>query len=100
MADNEPGQTIIAQSAELPGFNFSLGPRGRALVEGTLLLALVWVAYLPALKAGFIWDDPDYVTDNVTLYDLHGLRQIWFEPSASPQYYPLTLSSFWLEYHI
>jgi tetratricopeptide (TPR) repeat protein len=58
------------------------------------------VAYLPALRCGFIWDDDQYVTENLTLRDLAGLRLIWFTPAATPQYYPLVHTTFWLEYHL
>jgi tetratricopeptide (TPR) repeat protein len=67
---------------------------------GLLLVGLVFVAYLPALGCGFIWDDESYVTENLTLRSLAGLRQIWFTPAATPQYYPLVHSGFWLEYHL
>ena len=48
---------------------------------------------------GFIWDDDAFVTGNSLLKSAAGLRQIWFEPGATTQYYPLTYSSLWLEYH-
>ncbi len=63
-----------------------------------MLLVLTALAYLPALQAGFIWDDDAYVTENVTLRSLEGLRSIWLEPEALPQYYPLVHTSFWLEH--
>lgn len=63
-----------------------------------VLFVLTLIAYLPALRAGFIWDDDDYVTNNLTLRTLAGLRQIWFELGATPQYYPLVHTTFWLEY--
>lgn len=62
-----------------------------------LLFALVLLAYLPALRAGFIWDDDDYVTQNAALTDTDGLRRIWLTPGATPQYYPLVFTSFWIE---
>ena len=61
---------------------------------------LVVVAYLPALHAGFIWDDDSYVTGNDTLRSADGLAKIWLEPSLSPQYYPVVFTSFWCEYHL
>ena len=64
------------------------------------IIALVFVAYLPALGAGYIWDDDDYVTENQCLRSVDGLRRIWVEPGATHQYYPLVHSSFWLEYHL
>src|SRR5213079_1491402 len=53
---------------------------------------------LRVLQPGFIWDDDSYVTANPTLQTLDGLRRIWLEPGAVPQYYPLTFTSFWIEY--
>ncbi len=65
-----------------------------------LLLAVTIVAYQPVWSAGFIWDDDAYVTQNPTLYDLNGLRRIWFEVGATPQYYPLVHTVFWIEQHL
>ena len=67
---------------------------------GFALLLIVAVTYMPVLSAGFIWDDDDYVTENEQLRTLDGLREIWFEPGATPQYYPLVHSSFWMEYQL
>jgi hypothetical protein len=64
------------------------------------LVALVVVAYLPALGNGWIWDDDDYVTANQALRSLHGLWQLWFEPGVVPQYYPVTFTSLWVEWQL
>ena len=61
------------------------------------LVAAVVVAYLPALRAGFIWNDDTYVTENPTLDGAQGLRLIWADPYANEQYYPLVFTSFWVE---
>jgi tetratricopeptide (TPR) repeat protein len=65
-----------------------------------LLVALTLVAYAPTLDAGFIWDDDDYVTENPTLRSADGLRQIWLDYGATPQYYPVVHTSYWLEYQL
>lgn len=65
-----------------------------------LLVAVVLLAYLPALRAGFIWDDEDYVTRNPVIRTADGLERIWFEPSSLPQYYPLVHTTYWIEYHL
>ena len=65
-----------------------------------LLVAITLAAYLPALLGQFVWDDDGYVTDNRLLHSLNGLWQIWFVPGATPQYYPLTFTSFWVDYHL
>ncbi|MEW6198987.1 MAG: tetratricopeptide repeat protein [Planctomycetota bacterium] len=69
-------------------------------VAGVAVLLAVVAAYLPALRAGFIWDDDDYVTANETLRSPDGLRRIWFEIGATPQYYPLVHTTFWIEYRL
>ncbi|MFO8008889.1 MAG: tetratricopeptide repeat protein [Candidatus Brocadiia bacterium] len=78
----------------------ALRSRRKALLAGLLLFALAVSAYLPATQSGFIWDDDDYVQQNRLLRSLAGLRRIWFEPTATPQYYPLVHTTYWLEYHL
>src|SRR5579862_5255860 len=65
--------------------------------SAALLVLLTGAAYVPALRGGFIWDDDDYVTANRMLRSADGLRRIWTDPGAVPQYYPLTFTTFWLE---
>src|SRR5438874_11081524 len=74
--------------------------RSRVLATGSLLTIATIVAYLPAIRAGFIWDDPDYVVNNMNLRSAHGLFDTWFSPLSLPQYYPLVHTTFWLEYHL
>ncbi len=62
---------------------------------------LVVVAYLPALRGQFLWDDDDNIINRMPLLrSLDGLRRIWLEPGATQQYYPLTHTTFWLDYHL
>jgi hypothetical protein len=60
-----------------------MGGHRKAL--GAALVLLTFVSYGPALTAGFIWDDDDYVENNSTLRSWDGLRRIWTEPGATPQ---------------
>ena len=75
-------------------------PRRRWLLFGLFLIAATLLAYQPIWHAGFIWDDDHYVTGNLALRSLKGLWQIWFVPGATPQYYPMTFTGFWVEYHL
>jgi len=62
-----------------------------------LVLAVVtFVAYQPVWHAGFIWDDDDHLTVNPAMTAPDGLRMIWSSLAVS-RYYPLTLTSFWIE---
>lgn len=74
--------------------------RRTRLLAGTLIAAAVLAVYLPVLQAGYIIDDDNYVTANRELRDFDGLKRIWFDLNATPQYYPLVFSSFWVEYQI
>ena len=67
---------------------------------GAALLVLVTVlVYVPAMRGGFIWDDAGLLTDNPAVKTIDGLYSIWFGNWAV-DYIPLTLSSFWLEWHL
>lgn len=61
-----------------------------------LIVLLTVVAYLPAMRGGFIWDDDDHLTANPAMTAPHGLRMIWSSLAVS-RYYPLTLTSFWVQ---
>ena len=74
--------------------------RQRCVLLLVLLAVATVVAYVPALQAGFIWDDDSYVEDNAVLRTIGGLTRIWFEPTSIPQYYPLVHTTFWLEYQL
>lgn len=69
-------------------------------MAGALIFLLVLLAYIPAIRAGYIWDDDSYVTHNFMLRSLGGLWRIWFKLGATPQYYPLVHTGFWIEYHL
>ena len=59
----------------------------------------IWFAYLPALGAGFVWDDEPLITANPLLRSLSGLAEIW-SGARTADYFPLTNTIFWIEYHL
>lgn len=65
-----------------------------------VLAGTVVLAYGRLWWAGFIWDDDDYVINNSRLRSLAGLARIWLVPGSTSQYYPLTHTSFWIEYQL
>ncbi|HUT23250.1 MAG TPA: tetratricopeptide repeat protein [Sumerlaeia bacterium] len=75
--------------------------RTQATAAGVVLLELlVLAAYLPALSAGFVWDDDVALIQNPLIPARNGLWKIWTQPSAIPRethYWPLFYTSFWLE---
>ena len=72
---------------------------GRALVLGLLVAA----AYLPALEAGFVWDDRIFIEGQPVVHDWSGLWNIWFSPAdikKEAHYWPVVYTSFWLEHKL
>ena len=73
--------------------------RARLLLGALLLAGVAILAYLPALKGGFIWDDNRFLTNNTVLKASDGLRRIWFT-GESPDYWPVSSTSVWLEWRL
>jgi len=73
-------------------------PRVKGALLAALLVGMVLAAYGPALRAGFIWDDDDYVTENPLLHAPDGFERIWLSMDAPSQYFPLVYSAFRIEY--
>ena len=71
--------------------------RGRTLAGAALIVVATLAAYAPVYRAGFIWNDSDYVTAPA-LQSWSGLARIWFQVGATEQYYPLLHSAFWVEH--
>jgi protein O-mannosyl-transferase len=89
-SNTAPGLSSPAVSAQ----NTSSAPK--SWVFAFALVVLTFVAYLPAIRGGFIWDDDDHLTANPAMTSTHGLRLIWSSLAVS-RYYPLTLTTFWVE---
>jgi|GEM_PF-6880552 len=73
--------------------------------EGTIfriavLVLLTLLVYLPSFRAGFVWDDDLFVTDNVVIKaGWDGLHDIWFSKKLLA-WFPMTATSWWLEWHL
>ena len=62
-----------------------------------LILAVVTLmAYSPAWHGQLLWDD-DNCTTPPELRSVEGLRRIWFQPSATAQYYPFLYTTYWVQ---
>jgi protein O-mannosyl-transferase len=61
-----------------------------------LLFVTTMLVYFPAWNGTPIWDDDAHLT-KPELRSLAGLAQIWIQPGATQQFYPLAHTVFWLE---
>ena len=65
-----------------------------------LLVAVTLLVYLPGMPGQFVWDDDSWTTRIPgLLQNSSGLRTMWCRPTALQQYYPLSGTTFWLDYH-
>jgi Flp pilus assembly protein TadD len=71
--------------------------RGHLLLA-SLLVAAVLLAYVPALRGGYVWDDDLYLTRNPLITAPDGLFRIWFSLDTPSQYFPLVYTSFRFEH--
>ena len=65
---------------------------------GLLLVAVTFLAFWPALRGNFIWDDDYHLTNNPCIIGPIGFKGIW--TSRAAVYYPLVLTSFWIQHAI
>ncbi len=77
-----------------------LGGVKRASATGAaLIILLTFIAYIPAIRGGFLWDDDTLIIENPLIKATDGLYRIWFTTEPA-DYYPVTNSLAWLQWHL
>ncbi len=64
-----------------------------------LLLVSTVIAYGPAIRGEFVWDDALYLRDNPLIQARDGLQRFWLTTEFT-DYYALSNTSFWLEWRL
>jgi tetratricopeptide (TPR) repeat protein len=81
----------------------------RTLLIALLIVIATLIAYIPAMRAGYIWDDDQYLYENELVQSDDGLADIWsvrYSPEfghllpQTPQYYPFVFTAFWIEHQL
>jgi Tfp pilus assembly protein PilF len=62
-----------------------------------LLVVVAIAVEWPALHGVYQWDDDAHIWANPNLRDTAGLVRTWTNPRSNLQYYPLTITGFWIE---
>lgn len=101
-----------ARFREPPGCDLPAGGRVTRRVRGLsesfsarclLLTSAILIAYLPALRAGFVWDDFAAIHSNALLRTPAGLRDIWLTVGLienESHYWPVLYTLYWVEYQL
>jgi tetratricopeptide (TPR) repeat protein len=71
----------------------------KPILPAVVILLATLAFYLPALDAGFVFDDEHFLTANPLIKAGDGLRRFWFTTEAE-DYFPLTSTSLWLEWRL
>ena len=90
-------QSAPAKRRDMPS---SPGGSQKSTIALLIILIFTFIAYIPALKAGFVnWDDPDYVSNNPMIKNISNLEMIFTRPIQG-NYHPLTVLSLAINYSI
>ncbi|MCE9590721.1 MAG: tetratricopeptide repeat protein [Planctomycetes bacterium] len=75
--------------------------RGPQWLGVIVLLTVTWLAYIPALRAGYVWDDAGFLWKNPRIRSGDGPWDFWklWGEKRPPDYFPLTSSMLWAEWH-
>ncbi len=80
-----------------------LQPGVSPILSACLIDAIVLAAYLPAMDAGFVFDDRVYLLQDTRMGSAEGLGRIWTEvggPEYRHQYYPMTSTALWAQHRL
>ncbi len=73
--------------------------RKKPILLAAVIVLVTLAFYLPAVDAGFVWDDEHFLTANPLIKAGDGLRRFWL--TTEPEdYFPLTSTSLWLEWRL
>jgi tetratricopeptide (TPR) repeat protein len=72
--------------------------RSRLFLGACIVLA-AGLCYIPAMGAGFVWDDDLLVTENPLVKGADSLPYVWAS-AASTDYTPLTTTAFWVQWRL
>jgi tetratricopeptide (TPR) repeat protein len=71
----------------------------RQFLPAALIVGAALLAYAPIFRAGFVWDDNNFLVMNRLIHAPDGLYRFWFT-RAPADYFPLTSSMLWFEWRL
>ena len=74
-----------------------MGISGRTILAVVAIIAITLLAYIPAMRGGFVWDDDILLVNNRLIHADDGLYRFWCT-LESYDYLPVTWTNLWLEW--
>lgn len=95
-----PDEPIDAEQHAAPAdaISTTIAPGARWILAALALLVLAFAAGAPAITGKFLPQDDTHVQENTALRTWEGLKPIWRSPQRMEGPYPITFTSYLLEY--
>jgi protein O-mannosyl-transferase len=74
-------------------------PDPRLTWAAALLVATTVLAYLPAFRGGFVFDDIPFLVQNTRIREIGGLFSFW-SSTRQTDFWPVTYTAFWMEWRL
>jgi lipoprotein NlpI len=95
MAKRSGGKRVRPQPAKVEGSRV-----GSVVLRALVIIAAGFAIYWPALRGDWLWDDDILISQNAMVQSPDGLWKIWFQPGSMIDYFPLTVTVEWIEWHL
>jgi protein O-mannosyl-transferase len=92
---NNNKQAHQTQSGNYVPFKLNL----RVLAGVAIIVLVAFLAYLPSINGGFVFDDKLFVTENNLIQTSDGLHKLWCT-TESLEYYPMSYSTLWIGWRL
>ena len=96
---NKPAEKVKSWFSA-SGYNPLVAFLRRIVIPVAAISALCLLVYYPLHAAGFIWDDGYWILNDPAMHHWWDLRFVWFDPMTFMQYYPLSVTAYFLQWQL
>ena len=102
---NKPKRRKLADRAKVVGAISPQNKNGQTgwkqiLLGSVIILGLVFMVYSPVIRGEFLWDDLSIYIDRPVVTSSNALEIVWLKTVWLTTDFPMTITSFWLEYRL
>ncbi|MDE0701255.1 MAG: tetratricopeptide repeat protein [Acidimicrobiaceae bacterium] len=103
---SKPEEVLEGKSSEAEpvtmGTATLFGLERRTILGTAAIILLTFASYIPALRAGFVWDDTIFTEDRA-IAEWSDIWRIWFSPAhveGEGHYWPILYSTLWIDHKL